>query len=219
MRCTHCSEQVKPVVCLDIDGTLGDYHSHFLEFAEQYLDKSNTPVSLDYDGKGHFRDWFCSMYAVDVTTFREIKLAYRQGAQKRTMPMYRYASELTSSLTQAGIEIWMTTTRPYLSLDGVDRDTREWLKRNNISYDRLLYDENKYEILASRIDGMRVLAVLDDERQQCNNADAAWGAGTAMLRGTRYNRAVNHPKKVEDLESANRVIISRLAEWRKQHGS
>ena len=34
----------KPIVALDIDGTLGDYHAHFLWFAERYFGWSFPPA-------------------------------------------------------------------------------------------------------------------------------------------------------------------------------
>ena len=77
MKCSSCSAPVAPVVAIDIDGTLGDYHQHFIEFAEQWLGVSKfagdrIAVWKLYDGLGPFRDWFTSAYAVDVTTFRSI---------------------------------------------------------------------------------------------------------------------------------------------------
>ena len=39
MLCTSCSAVIRPVVAFDLDGSLGDYHNHFLNFAEGYLDR------------------------------------------------------------------------------------------------------------------------------------------------------------------------------------
>lgn len=223
MICSKCSAKVRPIVALDIDGTLGDYHGHFLEFARKWLGYGIALNSQQphYPGDVLFRDWFCDEYKTDLTTFRKIKLAYRAGGQKRTMPVYEYASGLSVSLAQMNIEIWLTTTRPYMRLDGIDEDTREWLRRNDIAYDHLLYDEEKYAVLNSQIDPQRVVAVLDDEVEQLRKAEGLWGSGVPILRGNLYNRAHHDtwneafaPSLMEALE----LIANRLYGWREKNG-
>lgn len=215
MHCSRCSELVKPVVCIDIDGTLGDYHGHFLRFAGDWV---GVRQDDNYSGREPYRDWFCKAFRTDLTTFRQIKLAYRQGGMKRTMPVYPYATELCEAVHNAGGELWLTTTRPYLSLDGIDRDTRAWLDRNWISYDRLLYDENKYDVVAERVDPERVVAVLDDEEEQCLHAVRVWDSiNIPIQRGTRYNESARFQPRCETLESACNVIVNRITQWKGSH--
>jgi phosphoglycolate phosphatase-like HAD superfamily hydrolase len=224
MLCTKCSREVKPVVAIDIDGTLGDYHGHFLLFAENYLgsDKrfgvDHVRVWEDYAGDEPFRVWFARSYDVDFTTFREIKLAYRAGGMKRTMPKYADASSLMSSLQRMNFEVWITTTRPYLRLDGIDRDTREWLRRNNIFYDHLLYDEEKYSVLAENVGVDRVVAVLDDEVEQLRKAERLWGPQAPILRRQQYNRGVQWDRATShSLTGATQLIANRVQDWRISH--
>src|SRR5262245_23435105 len=143
MLCSRCHEPVMPIVSLDIDGTMGDYHHHFVRFALLYMgmkpDMTDHYVDK-YVGTVPMRMWFCATFGVSEDVWRDIKLAYRQGAQKRSMPVSPWASPITKRLKERHVEIWVTTTRPYLRLDGVDPDTRFWLKHNNILYDHLLYD-------------------------------------------------------------------------------
>src|SRR5256885_3623561 len=126
---SECSRVVKPVVAIDIDGTIGDYHTHFLTFAEQWLAVGRN--HWDYHGDENFGDWFCGRYGVDKTIYRQIKLAYRQGGLKRSMPVYSGMVELVREIGSVA-EVWLTTTRPYLRLDQVDPDTRFWLERHGI---------------------------------------------------------------------------------------
>ena len=84
---------------------------------------------------------------VTLRDYRECKLAYRQGGLKRFMPCYPGASELATALRRRGAEVWICTTRPYLRLDSIDPDTREWLRRNKIKYDAILYGDDKYREL------------------------------------------------------------------------
>jgi hypothetical protein len=78
------------VVGLDIDGTIGDYHGHFLTFAAAWLGKA-MPAPADINPglplHRHMR--------VSKERYRQVKLAYRQGGLKRSMPVYPGARELT----------------------------------------------------------------------------------------------------------------------------
>jgi hypothetical protein len=217
--CTKCSSGISPVVAVDLDGTLGNYHEHFRWFASEYLDRYGPQEA--YDGSLPYREWFCQGWAVDETTFREIKLAYRQGAQKRTMPLLPGAKRFMRWLT-GNAEVWITTTRPYLKLDGVDRDTRNWLSRNGIVYDHMIYDEDKYGILASQVDAERVCGVLDDEKDQVLRADEVFVQGTGILMKNNWNMRVSDRipgvcLSMPDFNEARRLLGTRLQEWKRIH--
>lgn len=219
MRCTNCQTKLKPVVAVDIDGTMGDYHTHFLNFACMYLGVENDHVP-PYNGDMGFKVWFCKVFATDETTWNQIKLAYRQGAQKRSMPMYRNAADLVAAARREGAEVWLTTTRPHLRLDGVDPDTRFWLALNGIEYDGLLYDEDKYRVLAERVDPGRVVAVLDDLGDQVMAAAAAFGKHVPIMRITHYNckaKARQHYHTALDLFEAQDKVLQRVRSWNDAH--
>lgn len=216
MLCSECSEVVKPVVAIDIDGTLGDYHGHFLDFADAYVGCGNVH---NYDGSRTFKDWFCDTYRVDERTWHDIKLAYRQGAQKRSMPAYPGGARLCELVKEAGAELWLTTTRPYLRLDNVDPDTRFWLEHRAIEYDGMIYDEDKYRVLANRVGAERVCAVLDDLQEQWGWAAEVFGWHVPVQRRTYYNRGIK-PYEVgaHDLEEAGQLLLRRINDWKETHG-
>ena len=131
------------IVALDVDGTMGDYHSHFLAFAEQWYGRPMPDPSLNTQGVPLYK-WM----GTSKSTYRECKLAYRQGGLKRSMPVDPAAADLTRFLRRHGQVVWICTTRPYLRLDNIDPDTRHWLRRNKIQYDYVIYGEHKYRQLA-----------------------------------------------------------------------
>ncbi len=147
----------RKVVALDIDGTMGDYHGHFLRFAEMWYGRTMPDPSLNTDGVPLYK-WMSTSKA----TYRQCKLAYRQGGMKRSMPVDPAASELSRYLRSRGVEVWICTTRPYLRLDNIDPDTRHWLRRNKIQYDGVLYGEHKYRTLAKTVGKDNILFVVDD---------------------------------------------------------
>lgn len=215
MKCTDCSAGIKPVVAVDIDGTLGQYHAHFLCFADAYLGDVAGPMS--YAGREPFREWFCREWQVDSRTWGDIKLAYRQGAQKRSMPAYPGVADLTRRITELGAELWMTTTRPHLRLDNVDPDTRFWLEKQGVRYQYMLYDEDKYEQLANLVDRERVVAVLDDLPEQVQAAARLFGPGAVIMRSTRWNWEWTWEQKAGTLLEAAVLIEYKINEWRAKH--
>lgn len=219
MRCTKCNEVIKPVVSVDIDGTLGMYHSHFLNFAETYL---NLPHQFFrstqlYTGGQPFRDWFVETTSTSVAVWRDIKLAYRQGAQKRSMPVYDGAAELCDAVRRAGAELWLCTTRPYLRLDNIDPDTREWLRRNGIEYEGLIYDDLKYSRLHDLVGEGRVVAVLDDLKEECKAAEREFGKSVVIMRRNGYNSQDRYHNVVGNLEHARDKIEDMVQEWLVRH--
>jgi hypothetical protein len=217
VRCTDCHRPVRPVVALDIDGTLGDYHGHFLRFVNAYLGLDGF-VAVRYDGSVNFGDWVCDTFGVSRRTYRDIKLAYRQGAQKRSMPVFAGAWEVAYWSKLNGAEVWLTTSRPYLRLDNVDPDTRFWLDQHHIQYDHMLYDEHKYQVLAGLVEPERVCAVLDDLTEQLFNAAAEFGSWVPILRENSWNNAaVWNGARVSDLAKAWEAIRTRIDRWNLQH--
>lgn len=218
MRCTECNKEIKPVVAIDIDGTMGIYHRHFLEFAAGYLNKE---LNLKYIGAGSFKAWFCGTYNVSTEVWHDIKLAYRQGSLKRTMPVYPGASNLCAMARDMGAEVWVTTTRPYIRHDNIDPDTREWLIRNKIPYDYLMYDGNKYQKLAQLVGTERVVAVLDDLLEEIEHAGELFGIKTPILRINGFNSAYQSSDFAQalNLPMAQTIIRERLDRWELTDGT
>jgi FMN phosphatase YigB (HAD superfamily) len=156
-----------PVVAIDIDGTLAQYHAWFLQFAELYLGRP-MPMYEGMAGAGETSLW--RWMRVSKSTYREVKLAYRQGGMKRSMPPFEGAKELVQLVRRTGAEVWICTTRPYLRLDNIDPDTRHWLRRNGIRADGVIYGANKYRQLVRIVGHERVVTVLDDLPELCAQA-------------------------------------------------
>jgi hypothetical protein len=199
---------LRPVVGLDIDGTIGEYHEHFAAYAEAYLQR---PVIRHWDGSMPY--WKC--FGVSKSTYRVMKLGYRQGHQKRSMPVRAGAAELARAARAAGAEVWVCTTRPWLRLDNIDPDTRFWLRNNRIQYDGVLFGPQKYKDLAKLVGIGRVVGVLDDEPEQCAMAD---GAGLpAYLINRPYNQEGAWPR-FDSLEVASKAFVDSVYKWREERG-
>jgi len=212
MKCSSCSRKVKPVIALDIDGTLGDFYRHFINFLTLYLGVSDESWML-YDGSTEFSDWL----GLDKKTYREAKLAFRTGGFKRWMPAFQGLNDVLFAIGDCDVELWITTTRPWMRLDNLDPDTREWLSRNDVQYDGLLFNEEKYLVLTETIDADRVVFVVDDELAHLDIA-ASIGLPT-IQRKTNWNIAtIGDHVEVADLPTLAQVIYSRVRKWKLGYG-
>jgi hypothetical protein len=209
---------IKPVVAIDIDGTLADYHNHFINFAVAWLGgESRRPKGNSaYDGSESHREWFTRTMGVDVSTFRSIKLAFRQGGMKRTMPIYRESAETINAIRDLGAEVWLTTTRPWERFDRVDPDTRHWLSEHGIEFDGLIYDDNKMYALAERVDPARVAAVVDDLEEVLQEAHQLFDNAVTIMRKTIHNRGVSwvHEGYMTDIQI---WIGESIKEWNAKY--
>jgi len=202
----------RPVVALDIDGTSGDYHAHFLRFAQEWYGREMPDPALNTSGVPLYK-WM----GTSKTKYRQCKLAFRQGGLKRSMPCYAGMADLTRAIRRAGAEVWICTTRPYLRLDNIDPDTREWLRRNKMQHDAVLYGHNKYRDLVRVVGADNVIAVVDDLPEMTNQASAA-GIGKVLLRDQPYNRNSNpflHDHRVYDAVDMSDLILPGIAEWKE----
>lgn len=170
-----------PVLALDIDGTSGDYHGHFTWFIEQWLGRP-MPSATEMTGGVPFYKHL----GVSRATYREAKLAFRQGGMKRSMPPYEGIGDFTRYVRKNGVQVWICTTRPYLRLDNIDPDTRHWLtKRAHMQYDSIIYGHNKYRDLVRSVGSKRVVAVYDDLPEMIQQAESV--GLPAYLRAQPYN--------------------------------
>lgn len=214
----------KPVVALDIDGTLGDYHGHFLQFAAGWFGRDFPDPEIHNPGLPLWR-----FMEVPVADYRQCKLAYRQGGLKRTMPAYKHGDRLTHYIQEYGAEVWICTTRPYLRLDNIDPDTREWLRRNGIRYDAVLFDRiddkgSKYAELKEQA-GDRVCAIVDDLPEMLTKASEAWAdrpyfaLPRLLMRDQPYNLHAAGPwSRVTDNLQIAQAAIAAIEGWKEING-
>jgi phosphoglycolate phosphatase-like HAD superfamily hydrolase len=220
MRCSNCSHTVHPILALDIDGTLADYHGHFARFAEAYVGSGESVLfPKDYTGTYSFREFVCSKLGISEYTWRDIKLAYRQGAQKRSQPIRAGAPALLRTAKKLGVEVWLCTTRPYQRLDNIDPDTRFWLEHNGLNgYRGLLYDDDKYAQLADRVDRERVIMVIDDLYEMYDLAVQEFGVKVPVLIRNVWNRDVDRPA-IPSLYAATDILTERAEVWRARYAT
>jgi hypothetical protein len=209
-----------PIVAVDIDGTISEYHNHLAAHVQRYFNLSERPWG-QWNGVGNFEDWL----GVTREQYREAKLAFRQGGFKRWAPVMPGVPELSNTLeamrTRGMVEVWITTTRPWNRLDSTDPDTRAWLDLNFPVYDHLLYHDNKYQELHRILDGAsdRVIVVLEDLPPMYEEAVEHFGNAAFMV-ARPHNfvyRENNIVQEVSDLSEFYRTLTKRVDRWNDLH--
>jgi hypothetical protein len=201
-----------PIVALDLDGTLGDYHRHFEQFATMWTGRK---VVWDPTVNGSF----AAQLGMSKALYRKCKLAFRMGGMKRSMPAFEYASELTRLIRGRGVQVLACTTRPYLQMTTIDGDTQHWIRRNRIQVDGIIYGEHKYRDLVKSVGRERVVCVLEDDLSQIKVARSLGlltilrcnEANTQFARGSDQMFAL-------DLESVSYTILELIDQHKKRTG-
>lgn len=221
MRCSGCSQPIRPVVALDIDGTLADYHTAFHNFCRGYWDLHEAPdpapwgcgvligQRCSYDGSNNFEDHI----GITKAQYREAKLAYRQGGNKRWLTAYAGSHELVKAIHAAGAELWVCTTRPWNSLSNIDPDTQEWLRRQGFEVDGLLYGDSKYQQLVEAVDKDRVVGCVEDLAEQF---DMARALSLPVIQVARDHNGAATQKRVPrgTLDLVQAWVLHQIEDWR-----
>ena len=199
-----------PLVALDLDGTLGDYHRHFERFAQMWTGRE---IVWDPEVVGPFY----RQLGMSKAVYRQCKLAYRMGGMKRSIPVFEGAADMVRSIRGAGVGVAACTTRPYLAMSTIDLDTQHWLKRNGIQVDHILYGEHKYRDLVKSVGKDRVVCALDDDLSQLGIATRL--GVTPILRRNEANKGYEQELGrlfVSDLRQAQEVILHLIEQHKKR---
>lgn len=198
-----------PIVALDLDGTLGDYHEHFRAFATMWTGRE---IVWDPSINGSF----AAQLGMSKATYRKCKLAYRMGGLKRSMPVFEGASELTRIIRSRGVMVVACTTRPYLQMTTIDGDTQHWVRRNKLQVDGIIYGEHKYRDLVKGVGKERVICALEDDLSQIGVANQL-GISTVMRLNDANRQFVPGPLQLtaSDLVMARCIILAKIDHYKE----
>jgi hypothetical protein len=200
------------MVALDLDGTLGDYHRHFEQFARMWTGRD---VVWDPKVVGPFYKQLGMSRAV----YRQCKLAYRMGGMKRSIPVFDGAADMVRAIRGAGVGVAACTTRPYLAMSTIDLDTQHWLRRHGIKVDHILYGEHKYRDLVKSVGRERVVCALDDDLSQLGVAERL-GVPTIMRRNEANQNYIPGAGQMATwtMEAAKETILELISMHKNRTG-
>lgn len=205
-----------PVAVFDLDGTLFEYHKFLAVFVCNYWNLSEKELveAITWRGEGKWHEKF----GITQEQYRQAKLAFRQGGNKRLMKeFFDGGLELVSELSNYGCDIWYATTRPWQSLNNIDPDTRWRIETAGLPINGILYDEDKYRKLVTEcVDPDRIIIVVDDLPEQY---DAATALGLPVVQVARQHNSgptVKRPTRLT-MTGVRQLALDNLTEWNATH--
>lgn len=125
---------------IDIDGVLTDIERFILDYGTKYCIENNLPININ---EGEYDE--CK--AFNWTEEQAIKFWNEYIVYYATKYKAReFASEIINKLKQEGHEIYLVTARndygvPKEYIGRMREFVTQWLKDNNICYDKIIYTE------------------------------------------------------------------------------
>ena len=122
--------QHQQVVIIDIDGVLSNYPTCFYDW-------------LATDGFGNTYQAQTYYESLALKDRLGLKKKYRQSGVKANLPVLAGAREMLNILRVEGLKIVLLTNRPYAEHYRIYPDTLEWLYKNDLKYDAILWARDK----------------------------------------------------------------------------
>ena len=143
---------------IDIDGVLTDEQRYVLDYGSAYFTKRNIPYKIHddiYDSKEIFE-----VSEVDYDAFwKEHIFDYSKNISIRP-----FAKDIIKKLVKQNHEIYIITSRSYTTYENDNRlkmqsIVKEWLKRNEIKYNDIIFSREKDKIC----NGLNIDVMIEDK--------------------------------------------------------
>lgn len=133
---------------IDIDGCINNQEDFTINYGMKYIVENNLPYRIVDINQGDS----CKVFDWDEKTAHAFWEEYRQILARKDIRVH--CSEVIRKLKDEGNEIFIITARyngdgwwDSKSRDKVDKITKKYLKKQKIKYDRLIFSENKQQII------------------------------------------------------------------------
>lgn len=179
---------------IDIDNVISNFNDELLkEFLEHDKELRNTGIinaNAYYIKRGMF-DW--SQEEIDDFYYKNIERI------AKNLKVINKAPEYIKKLKEKGYEIYIISGRDNGEYSNPHKMTRDWLKKYNIDYDKLILTNayNPFEKAKACLEN-KVDIMIDDSISVCT--EIANNGITAILMDTPYNRNVDNIKRVYNWE-------------------
>ncbi len=147
----------KKIIAVDLDGVLVDYPNCLFKFVKK---EKNITILQKHKDKNVNET---ILHYLSEKELKEIKRKYRLCGIKKRLKSMKGAKEFTKRFSKNGYKIIILSSRPYKEYPIIFSDTLKWLKKNNIKYDAVLFDEKKEEKIINKFPYMKFMVEDDGE--------------------------------------------------------
>jgi phosphoglycolate phosphatase-like HAD superfamily hydrolase len=197
-----------PVVAVDIDGVLNDYPRSFLRWVEKRPGMLGVRPGLRTSGWATLRELRDD---VGPRKFLELKDSYRESGAKRDQGVRPGAKELLDGLRSNGLPVVLLSKRPYWRFYRIYADTLEWLERNGLFADAVLFHPEKHRQILESFP--KLLAMIEDDPRVAEEVRAA-GYDVVLVR-SELNEGIDGENVVERPDEAlARIAVPADRRWR-----
>lgn len=189
---------------VDIDGVLAAYPEHFVNFINKRMGTDYKVSEIkEYNMKKAFKE-------LPDGVIGELKDEFRQSGEKRYIPVLPGAKKFLEILHRKGFKIVLLSARPYKKYKRIFADTQEWLDKNDLIHDAILWDEDKCNRLIREFGKDNVSFFVEDN---LNNANSIAKVSKVYLINRPYNQGniedsvvrINNLSNIEEIKEAENV--------------
>ena len=199
-------EKGKKVCYFDIDGVLNNYPECWLEFIRMKLPSKDSRTEYILG------DLNRAKHNIPYQEYKDLKWEYRESGYKENISITPMAPEITYDLHQRGYHIVIITARPVKEHPSLFKQTINWLQKNNIEFDDIIFDMDKHIAVLKRYPHLNF--GVEDHRYYANLV-ASWGYHMYLL-DNKYNQGDIH-KNVTRIKSLVEILEG-MAGQRKRKG-
>jgi len=125
------------IISIDIDGVLNYY-------PQCWLDYINKICGISFTDKNEAKK------ELGIERYKQIKNNYRKSSYKENLEVNKEAVSFLKKIKSRGVKIIISTSRPIYNkakFPGLEKLTINWLNKNNIPYDTLIYKDEEAEFI------------------------------------------------------------------------
>lgn len=141
-------------VCfLDVDGVLNLYPQCWIDYINMKL---NTEIKTLDEAKN----------VLSYKTYTDLKRDYRESDYKRNLEVRKGADAFSHFLKRNGYKVVIITSRPVEEHPRLIDGTIEWLKKNHILFDEIMFERNKPGAVVTKYPDLSF--GVDDDKSRAN---------------------------------------------------
>ncbi len=184
-------KEKEKICCFDIDGVLMSC------YPQCWVDFINSKTGKNFKNLNQAK----ALVAYDY--YRELKEEYRISGIKELLPANPQASRVTKALRKLGYAIVLMTARPAHKYPTLYTQTINWLKKNNIVFDSIYFEEkDKHSKILSKIPNMKFMV---EDNSYFANQISKWGY-KVFLMNNKYNTELPVGENVIRINELNEIL-------------